>query len=401
MTRPAIEVADIVRRKGRQFLQRFKAVLSFQQLKACRAVERCRTAALGGHKDKCVDCQYEAPISYNSCRSRCCPKCQAQARQRWLQAQQRDLLNTNYFHVVFTLPHELNLFVLTSPGPLLDLLFDASSQTLLEVAADRKRLGAQIGFLSILHTWGSNLMPHYHIHAVVPGGGLSADHQRWIHTSHPLFLLPVPVLRTVFRKKFLAGLGRLYRKGRLNLSGPAAPFRDPASFQLLKEKLGNKKWYVYAKPPFGGPQHVLRYLGRYTHRMAISNHRLTAFDGERVSFRWRDYAHGGKQRVMTLNAVNFLCRFFLHVLPKGFRRIRHFGFLANACRTAKLAVIRAPLQAPQPAPTVEHADYRERYAMLTGHRLDLCPLCGGSMVEIGLSPRSPVPPRSPPRCDTS
>ena len=206
MTRPAIEVADIVRRKGRQFLQRFKAVLSYQQLKAYRAVERCRTAALGGHRDTCEECPYEAPFSYNSCRSRCCSKCQAQARKRWLQIQQRDLLNTNYFHVVFTLPHELNPLALTSRRPVLDLLFEAVSRTLLEVAADPQRLGAEIGFLSILHTWGSNLLPHYHIHCVVPGGGLSADHQRWIPTSHPMFLLPVPVLRRVFRKKFLTGL---------------------------------------------------------------------------------------------------------------------------------------------------------------------------------------------------
>jgi len=316
MSRPAIEVADIVRARGRQFLKRFKAILSYQTLKAFRAVWRCRTAALGGHKDRCVDCRYEAPISYNSCRSRCCPKCQAQARRRWLEAQQRDLLTTNYFHVVFTVPHELNPLGLTSRRRFLDLLFEASSQTLLEVAADPKRLGAEIGFLAILHTWSSNLLPHYHIHCVVPAGGLSADHQRWIHTSHPLFLLPVPVLRTVFREKFLAGLRQLYGKGLLNLRGPAAPFSSRACFEQLMEKLGNKKWYVYAKPPFGGPEHVLRYLGRYTHRMAISNHRLITFDGERVSFRWRDYAHGGKQRVMTLDAVNFLCRFFLHVLPR-------------------------------------------------------------------------------------
>ena len=345
MTRPAIEVADIVRRKGKQFLERFKAVLSYQQLKAYRAVERCRTAALGGHRDKCEDCPYEAPFSYNSCRSRCCPKCQAQARKRWLQIQQRDLLNTNYFHVVFTLPHELNPLALTSRRPLLELLFDASSRTLLEVAADPKRLGAEIGFLSILHTWGSNLLPHYHIHAVVPGGGLSADHQRWIHTTHPMFLLPVPVLRTVFRKKFLAGLHHLYRKGLLNFRGPAAPLRDPALFDQLIEKLGNKNWYVHAEPPFGGPEHVLRYLGRYTHRMAISNHRITAFDGERVSFRWRDYAHGGKQRVMTLDAVNFLGRFFLHVLPKSFVRIRRYGLLSNRFRKQLLPLARTLLAA--------------------------------------------------------
>jgi hypothetical protein len=343
MTRPAIEVADIVRRRGRQFLQRFKAVLSYQQLKAYRAMKCCRTAALGGHKDKCEGCQYEAPISFNSCRSRSCPKCQAQARRVWLDAQRRDLINTNYFHVVFTLPHELNPLALTSRRPVLDLLFEAVSQTLLEVARDPKRLGAEIGFLSILHSWSANLLPHYHIHCVVPGGGLSADHQRWIATSHPMFLLPVPVLQRVFRKKFLAGLCRLHHRGLLNLRGPAAPLRDPAVFEQLIEKIAKKNWYVYAKPPFGGPEHVLRYLGRYTHRMAISNHRITAFDGNRVSFRWRDYAHGGKQRIMTLDAVNFLCRFFLHVLPKGFVRIRRYGLLSNRFRKQLLPLARTLL----------------------------------------------------------
>jgi len=343
MTRPAIEMADIVRRKGKQFLERFKAVLNYQQLKAYRAVKRCRTAALGGHKDKCEDCPYEAPISYNSCRSRCCPKCQARARRLWLEAQRRDLLNTNYFHVVFTLPHELNPLALTSRRPVLDLLFEAVSQTLLEVAADPQRLGAEIGFLSILHTWSSNLLPHYHIHCVVPGGGLSPDHLRWIPTSHPMFLLPVPVLRIAFRKKFLAGLRQLYQRGLLNLRGPAASFRDPAQFERLVDKLGKKRWYVYAKPPFGGPEQVLRYLGRYTHRMAISNHRITAFDGDRVSFRWRDHRHHGKQRVMTLDAVNFLCRFFLHVLPKGFVRIRRYGLLSNRFRKELLPLARTLL----------------------------------------------------------
>ena len=370
MMRPAIEVADVVRAKGKQFLQRFKSSLSYQQLKAYRAVLRCRTAALGGHKDKCIDCQYEAPISYNSCRSRCCPKCQAQARRRWLEAQQRDLLNTNYFHVVFTLPHELNPLALTSPKPFLDLLFAASSETLLEVAADPKRLGAQIGFLSILHTWSSNLLGHYHVHSVVPAGGLSADHRRWIHTHHPLFLLPIPVLRTVFRKKFLDGLGQLYRKGLLDCRGPAADFQAPAWFEALAARLADKQWYVYAKPPFGGPEHVLRYLGRYTHRMAISNHRLTAFDGQRVSFRWRDYAHGSKQRVMTLDATEFLRRFFLHVLPKGFVRIRHYGLLSNRFR--KLLPLARTLLAvddrqPLPVPPLPNCE------------LWHCPRCGSSM----------------------
>jgi hypothetical protein len=371
MTRPAFEMADIFRRKGRQFIKRFKAVLSYQQLKACRAVERCRTRALGGHKDKCEGCQYEAPISYNSCRSRCCPKCQAQARRRWLEAQRRDLLNTNYFHVVFTVPHELNPLALISRRALLDLLFEASSQTLLEVARDPRRLGAEIGFLSILHTWSSNLLPHYHVHCVVPGGGLSADQQRWISTSHPLFLMPVAVLCRVFREKFLSGLRHLYRKRLLKLRGPAAPLGDPRQFELLINKLSSKKWYVYAKPPFGGPEQVLRYLGRYTHRMAISNHRITAFDGERVSFRWRDYAHGGKQRIMTLDAVNFLCRFFLHVLPKGFVRIRRYGLLSNRFRKQLLPLARTLLaeqgrEALIPPPLPDCAPWH-------------CPRCGKAM----------------------
>jgi hypothetical protein len=374
VTRPAIEVADIVRAKGRQFLQRYQSSVTYQQLKAYRAVERCRTAALGGHKDKCVDCQYEAPISYNSCRSRCCPKCQAQARRLWLEAQQRDLVNTNYFHVVFTVPHELNPLALTSPKVIFDLLFEASSQALLEVAADPKRLGAEIGFLSLLHTWSSNLLGHYHVHCVVPGGGLSADHQRWIPTRHPLFLLPIPILRTVFRSKFLAGLGQLYRKNLLVCRGPAADCSHPAWFEDLTAKLASKKWFVYAKPPFGGPAHVLRYLGRYTHRMAISNHRITSFDGQSVSFLWRDYAHGNKQRVMTLDAVEFLRRFFLHVLPKGFMRIRHYGLLANRFRKQLLPLARQ-LSAAQdsqqlPTPSLPNCD------------LWHCPRCGKAMRVI-------------------
>jgi len=373
MSRPAIEVADIVRARGRQFLERFKAIFSYQQLKAFRAVLRCRTAALGGHKDKCVDCRYEAPISYNSCRSRCCPKCQAQARRRWVEAQQRDLLNTNYFHVVFTVPHELNPLALTTPRRFFDLLFEASSQTLMEVAADPKRLGAEIGFLSILHTWSSNLLPHYHIHCVVPAGGLSRDHQRWIPTSHPLFLLPIPILRTVFRKKFLDGLRRLYGKSLLDCRGPAATFSDPAWVEELAAMLGKKKWFVYAKPPFGGPAHVLRYLGRYTHRIAISNHRLTSFDGQRVTFRWRDYAHGNKQRLMTLDAVEFLRRFFLHVLPKGFVRIRRYGLLSNRFRAETLPLARRllALEGRTLLPTAMPAN--------DNAPLWHCPRCGGCM----------------------
>jgi len=375
MTRPAIEVADIARAQGRQFLERYHSSLSYQQLKAYRAVLRCRTAALGGHIDECHGCGYQAPISYNSCRSRCCPKCQAQARQRWIEARQRDLLPTGYFHVVFTLPHELNVFALTSPAPFYDLLFSASSQTLLEVAADPARLGAEIGLLAILHSWGSNLLLHPHIHCVVPAGGLSPDHQRWIHTRHPRFLLPLAVLRTAFRGKFSHGLEQLYHKGLLDCGGPAEPFQDRERFSALLEQLRRKKWIVYAKPPFGEPAHVLRYLGRYTHRIAISNHRLLDFDGERVAFRWRDYAHGNKQRIMTLESTEFLRRFFLHVLPKGFVRIRHFGLLSNRFRHQMLPLARTLLARDGGHPLPEPAPVTPLQAAPLWH----CPRCGGPM----------------------
>jgi hypothetical protein len=374
MSRPAMEVADILRAQGQQFLERSPSSFSYQQLKAFRAILRCRTATLGGHIDVCLKCGHEEGISYNSCRNRSCPKCQAQARERWLEARQQELLDTGYFHVVFTMPHELNPLARNSPALLYDLLFAASSQTLLEVAADPKRLGAEIGFLSILHSWGSNLLLHPHVHCVVPAGGFSPDHRRWIHT-HPRFLLPIPVLRRVFRDKFLFGLKRLYSNGSLNCSGPAAAFQDRELFSELLNQLRKKKWIVYAKPPFGGPPHVLRYLGRYTHRVALSNHRLLAFDGERVSFRWKDYAHGGKQRVMTLEATEFLRRFFLHVLPKGFVRIRHFGLLSNRFRSHCLLLARRLLtrdgrdQLPRPAQTTPAGNAP----------LWHCPKCGAPM----------------------
>lgn len=375
MSRPALEVADVVRARGREFLKRFKSSRSYQLLKAFRAVERCRTAALGGHKDKCVGCDYEAPISYNSCRSRCCPKCQAQARQRWIEARQRELLPTNYFHVVFTVPHELNGFARTSPAVFYNLLFAASSETLLEVAADPKFLGAEIGFFSILHSWGSNLLLHPHIHCVVPAGGLSADHQRWIHTSHPLFLLPVPSLRIAFRTKFLAGLEHLYGKRLLECRGPASAFKDPDVFAATMEQLKKERWVVDVRPPFGGPQQVLRYLGRYTHRIAISNHRLVSFNGKHVRFRWKDYAHGGRPSIMKLKATEFLRRFFLHVLPKGFVRIRHYGLLSNRFRKQCLPLAQKLLAAdgryslPRPAPKVP----------TEGTPLWHCPKCGRPM----------------------
>src|SRR5947208_2799786 len=272
MIRPTFEVADILRVQGDRFLDRYRSSFGFQQLKAFRAILRCRTAALGGHRDACPSCGHQA-ISYNSCRNRHCPKCQTQARERWLAARERELLTTSYFHVVFTVPHELNVLALENPRLFYDLLFTASAQTLLEIAIDRKHLGAEIGVIGILHTWGQNLLLHPHIHCVIPAGGLSPDHRRWIRPRYPFFL-PVKVLSRVFRGKFLAALKRLHRQKKLPCAGPAAALADRQQFAKLLRRLHRHDWVVYAKPAFGGPMQVLRYLGRYTHRLAISNHRF-------------------------------------------------------------------------------------------------------------------------------
>jgi predicted Zn-ribbon and HTH transcriptional regulator len=376
MTRPTLEVADILHAQGDRFLDRYRSSFDFQQLKAFRAIQRCRTAALGGHRDACQSCGYQA-ISYNSCRNRHCPKCQAQARERWLTARQRELLDTNYFHVVFTVPHELNVLALENPRLFYDQLFAASAQTLLKIASDPKHLGAEIGVIAILHTWGQNLLLHPHIHCVIPAGGLSLDHRRWLRPRYPFFL-PVRVLSRVFRGKFLAGLKQLHRRKKLQCAGPAAALADHKQFAKLLHRLHRHDWVVYAKPAFGGPMQVLRYLGRYTHRVAISNHRLLAFDQERVTFRWKDYAHGGQQGQMTLAATEFLRRFFLHVLPKSFVRIRHFGFLANRYRTSRLALGRQLLvsggSTEQPVSTRDHRD--------ESSSIWHCPHCGASMMVI-------------------
>ena len=287
MSRPTVEVADILRAQGNRFLDRYERTFDFQQLKALRAIERCRTAALGGHIDTCPRCGFEAAISYNSCRNRHCPKCQTQARERWLAARQGELLPTRYFHVVFTVPHELNVLASHNQRRFYDLLFTASAKAALEIAADPKHLGAEIGLISVLHTWGQNLQLHPHVHCAVPAGGLSADHTRWVRPRYPFFL-PVKVLSRVFRGKFCAGLKRLYRRKQLRSAGPASPLANPRQFRQLLRRLHRKAWVVYAKPAFDGPMQVLTYLGRYTHRVAISNHRLLAFDGEHVTFRWKD-----------------------------------------------------------------------------------------------------------------
>jgi len=374
MTRPTLEVADILRVHGDRFLDRYRSSFDFQQLKAFRAILRCRTAALGGHRDACLRCGYQT-ISYNSCRNRHCPKCQAQARERWLAARERELLDTSYFHVVFTVPHELNVLALGNQRLFYDLLFTASAQTLLEIASDPNHLRAAIGVVAILHTWGQNLLLHPHIHCVIPAGGLSLDQRRWVHPRYPFFL-PVKVLSRVFRGKFLAGLKRLHRRKKLQCAGPAAALADYKQFAKLLRRLHRHDWVVYAKPAFGGPMQVLRYLGRYTHRVAISNHRLLAFERERVTFRWKDYARGGKQGQMTLAATEFLRRFFLHVLPKGFVRIRHFGFLANRFRASHLALGRQLLASGSST----ELEAKINDARSESSSLWYCPRCGASMI---------------------
>ena len=376
MTRPTLEVADILRAHGDRFLDRYRSSFGYQQLKAFRAIQRCRTAALGGHRDACLRCGYRA-ISYNSCRNRHCPKCQTQARERWLEARERELLSTSYFHIVFTVPHELNVLALENPRLFYDLLFTASAQTLLKIASDPKHLGAEIGMIGILHTWGQNLLLHPHIHCVVPAGGLSPDHGRWVRPRYPFFL-PVKVLSRVFRGKFLAGLKRLHRRNKLQCAGPAVALANSRQFAQMIRRLHRHDWVVYAKPAFGGPMQVLRYLGRYTHRVAISNHRLLAFEQERVTFRWKNYAHGCKPGTMTLGATEFLRRFFLHVLPKGFVRIRHFGFLANRFRASHLALGRLLLgSGPSTQKEVDPQQVQSESSSLWH-----CPRCGSTMVVI-------------------
>ncbi len=369
MSRPTVEVADILRAQGGRFLQRHRNRLSYQQLKVMRAITCCRTAALGGHVDVCSQCGYQA-ISYNSCRNRHCPKCQTQARQQWLAAREQELLDTSYFHVVFTLPHELNTLVAQNPRVLYNLLFATSAATLLEVAADPNHLGADIGFCSVLHTWGQNLQHHPHVHCIIPAGGLAPDHSRWIRPRYPFFL-PVKVLSRVFRGKFLAGLRKAYQRNQLRFSGQLQDLAPEKRFAAFLRTLFRQDWVAYAKPAFGRPAQVLRYLGRYTHRVAISNHRLLSFDGDQVSFRWKDYAHGSKQRKMTLTATEFLRRFLLHVLPRGFVRIRHFGFLANCHRARRLSLCRQLLAM---APVVRTPDTIPR-----DHMTWSCPRCHGVM----------------------
>jgi hypothetical protein len=373
MSRPSLEVADIIRAAGNSFIERNRNHLAWPQLKVLCAIRDCRTAALGGHVDRCARCGHQA-ISYNSCRNRHCPKCQTRAREQWLAKRSEDLLLVPYFHVVFTLPHDLSALALQNKKVIYDLLFRASAETLTEIAADPKHLGAEIGFLSVLHTWGQNLQHHPHVHCVVPAGGIAPDRTRWIH-SRPGFFLPVRVLSTVFRGKFADGLKRLFRTRKLTFHGALHSLADPGLFRKFLRQLFRQNWVVYSKQPFQGPEHVLQYLARYTHRVAISNHRLIRFEDGRVTFRWKDYAHGNKKRKMTVSADEFLRRFLLHVLPRRFTRIRHFGLLANRRRAKLIPLCRRLLaDAPPRPPNLQPVP--------VSVPCWTCPRCSGPMVLI-------------------
>jgi hypothetical protein len=348
--RPPFEVADIVRQHGDRFLDAHHAWVTGQHRRVLRAIAQCRTAALGGHRDRCEQCAHPA-LSYNSCRDRHCPKCLTAARNAWVAAREAELLPVGYVHIVFTMPESLARLALANKRVVYDLLFQAAAATLLQVAANPKRLGAAIGGLMVLHTWGQRLQHHPHVHCVVPMGGLAPNGARWIY-ARPRFFLPIPVLRKLFRGKLVAGVRDAFRDGRLDFPRTLERLKTDAAFRAFLRSLYRQTWVVYAKPPFGSAAHVLHYLARYTHRVAISNHRLVSVADGTVSFRWKDYRHGNQIRTLTLDAHEFLRRFLLHVLPKRFVRIRYFGFLASRCRTRGLPQCRQAL-AGAPTPPVE------------------------------------------------
>ena len=370
MASSGLEVAHIFRRYGEAYRREHR--LSRPQLRAMRAIEICRTAALGGHVDACDQCGART-IRYNSCRNRHCPKCQGLETQRWLEQRRGELLPVPYFHVVFTVPEELNSLALANPKWFYSLLFDSASKTLLEIAADPKHLGARIGALAVLHTWSQTLLLHPHVHCIVPGGGLSPDRQRWL-ASRPDYFLPIQVLARLFRGKFLAEVKAVWKSGRLRLP---ETLRDPLTFQNQLDALYRKSWVVYSKPPFGSPEQVLAYLARYTHRVALSNSRLVQLEGDQVTFTYKDYAQGARVREMTLLADEFIRRFLLHVLPERFVRIRHYGLFANRHRASQLERCRELLG--QPAAEAQawvQENWQARCVRLTGRDPTLCPVCG-------------------------
>ena len=390
---PAVEVAEIFRAHGARYRQTHAP--SRVQRRAMRAIETCRTAALGGHRHTCDACGAER-IRYNSCRNRHCPKCQPLAKERWLDARRAELLPVEYFHVVFTLPHALNPLAQSHPRLLYTLLFHAAADTLATFARDPRHLGGALGVSAILHTWGQNLSQHVHLHCVVTGGALALDGSRWIPAKAG-FLFPVRALAKVFRGKFLDALRRAFESHKLLFAGSLTPLAEPTAFAAWLAKLRRHEWVVYAKPPFAGPEQVLQYLGRYTHRVALSNERLVALQDGVVHLRWKDYADGDRVKVMALGAQEFIRRFLLHVLPDGFVRIRHFGLLANRTRTAKLArcrhLLAQPPQAPRPEPESLHA----LMLRLSGIDIERCPVCQRGRLRI----TEVLPPVSAPVWDTS
>ena len=388
--RPLLEVADIVRAHGDEFRQAHAASLSPRQKRVLRNIELCRTAALGGHLEQCDQCGHERN-AYNSCADRHCPKCQSLARAKWLEKRRAELLPVEYFHVVFTLPEPLAQLSLQNKQEIYNLLFRATAETLLTIAADPQHLGAQIGFFCILHSWGQALHAPPHLHCVVPGGGISPDGSRWV-ACRPAFFLPVKVLSRRFRKLYLRYLQQAYVRGKLQFHGSLEFLSDPQNFARWLAPLRKMKWVVYAKPPFGGPERVLDYLGRYTHRVAISNNRLLDLQDGQVTFSYKDYKQAQQQKVMTLSADEFLRRFLLHVLPDGFQRIRHYGLLSNRHRAENLARCRELLAVPVPIPQPA-LDYRERCRQLNGQDPLRCPQCKtGLMVRIAILPVAcPVP----------
>jgi hypothetical protein len=370
-----LEVADVFRQHEQEFLKRWGDRLSPHQRKAFRDIGACRTAALGARREQCDHC-FQQSLVFHSCRNRACPKCQARSRDRWLARTARELLPVPYSHVTFTLPHQLCQLAIRNPRVMYNILFQAASEALLTLGADSRHIGAHLGFLAVLHTWDQQLRPHPHLHCLVPAGGIAPDHSRWVRTRRPRYLMPTSVLAARFRKQFLKSLWRAYRCNKLRLGGALAPLKKTAEFHRLYSKLKRMKWVVDARPPFGNPEHVLQYLARYTHRVAISNGRLIDLQDGEVTFRWRDSADHNQQKLKKLGAIEFMRRFLLHVLPKGFVKIRHFGFLAHPERRPALQLARELLGAPEPPPEVPQKTAERK-----------CPCCGiGTLCFLGWVP---------------
>ena len=380
MTRPSLEVADIFRECGTHYRKIHGASMSLEQHRAMRAIEVCRTAYLGAHVDVCDHCGAEKH-SYNSCRNRHCPKCQSLAKAQWLEARMAELLPVPYYHVVFTIPEEVASIAFQNKKEVYTILFKSASETLRTIAADPKHLEAEIGFLAVLHTWTQTLLHHPHLHCVLPGGGLSPDHKTW-KCCRPGFFLPVRVLSRLFRAKFLHYLKQAFDQGKLQFFSDIQLLAAPEAFHQLLNRSRKQEWVVYAKPPFGGPAQVLDYLGRYTHRVAISNHRLIAFQEGKVSFQWKDRKKHDRKQTMTLDSDEFIRRFLIHILPHGFAKIRYFGFLPNSHRSIRLSLCRLSLNAAPPETDPKAADWKTVYQAVTGKPVEHCPSCHEGRMHI-------------------